>query len=326
MSEIVLDINNLRVYFDTPEGIVKAVDGIDLEIKKGEKLALVGESGCGKSVTAKSILKLLRVPPALISADKMIFLDKNLIEISNKEMTSIRGKEISMIFQEPMTSLNPVYSIKMQLSEMYKIHTNLSKKEIENRCIEILDKVGIPDSKSKLESYPHNLSGGLRQRVIIAMALAIKPKLVIADEPTTALDVTIQAQILQLLRDLTTEMGMSTLLITHDFGVVSEMADKVAVMYSGKIVEEAKIDDIFEKPLHPYTNALIGSIPGLVTKRGDKLKTIKGMVPNPLKLPLGCNFASRCEYAKDKCLRIEPKIEVMGNRKVACHFWREIYE
>lgn len=324
--EKVLEIKNLKVHFDTPEGLVKAVDGISFSINKGESLALVGESGCGKSVTAKSILKLLKSPPAIITADKMNFQNEDLLNKSKKEMREIRGKEISMIFQEPMTSLNPVYSIARQLGEMYRIHTDMSKNDIHKECVEILKKVGIADAESKLKAFPHNLSGGLRQRVMIAMALSVKPTLIIADEPTTALDVTIQAQILDLLNELTSEFGMSTLLITHDFGVVSEMADRVAVMYAGKIVEEAKIDEIFKKALHPYTNALIGSIPGIVSKRGDKLRTIKGMVPNPLKLPEGCNFSSRCEYAREKCFQKDPPLEGFNDRRVACHYWEEIYE
>ncbi|HHY17218.1 MAG TPA: ABC transporter ATP-binding protein, partial [Firmicutes bacterium] len=257
--ETVLEVEDLHVHFNTPEGVVRAVDGISFDIEKGETLCLVGESGCGKTVTSTAIIGLLPKYRAKVFAEKMSFEGRDLLGLSSEQLRQIRGKEISMIFQEPMTSLNPVYTVGMQLAEVFKTHTNLSSQEIWNECVNIIDKVGIPSPEEKLRAYPHQLSGGLRQRSMIAMALASKPKLLIADEPTTALDVTIQAQILELLQGMRDELSMSILLITHDFGVVSEVADNVAVMYAGKIVEKSPLKALLEDPLHPYTRALLSS-------------------------------------------------------------------
>ncbi len=319
-DESVLEVEDLHVHFNTPEGVVRAVDGISFDIKKGETLCLVGESGCGKTVTSTSIIGLLPRDRANIYAKKMSFQGRELLGLSSEELRQIRGKEISMIFQEPMTSLNPVYTVGMQLAEVFRTHTNLSHEEIQHECVSIMGQVGIPSPEEKLRAYPHQLSGGLRQRSMIAMALASRPNLLIADEPTTALDVTIQAQILDLLRNMRKELSMSILMITHDFGVVSEMADNVAVMYAGKIVEKSTLKSLLEKPLHPYTKALLSSIPGYQNQKQARLETIKGMVPNPLRFPKGCRFHPRCEYAQEKCTIEEPEYVDIDGRKVAC--WR----
>lgn len=318
--ETVLEVEDLHVHFNTPEGVVRAVDGISFDIEKGETLCLVGESGCGKTVTSTAIIGLLPKYRAKVFAEKMSFEGRDLLGLSSEQLRQIRGKEISMIFQEPMTSLNPVYTVGMQLAEVFKTHTNLSSQEIWNDCVNIIDKVGIPSPEEKLRAYPHQLSGGLRQRSMIAMALASKPKLLIADEPTTALDVTIQAQILELLQGMRDELSMSILLITHDFGVVSEVADSVAVMYAGKIVEKSPLKALLEDPLHPYTRALLSSIPGYQDQKRARLETIKGMVPNPLRFPKGCRFHPRCEFAREQCRTEEPGHVDVDGRKVAC--WR----
>lgn len=319
-----LNVSELKVSFATPEGTVPAVDGISFGVKKGRTLAIVGESGCGKTVTALALLRLLKMPPATIEAEEITLDGEDILNLNPNQVRRIRGKEISMIFQEPMTSLNPVFRISKQMREVYTTHTNMGKKEIDEACIESLRKVGIPDPEKKFVSYPHELSGGLRQRVMIAMALSSEPKLLIADEPTTALDVTVQAQILMLLRQMNASLGMSTLLITHDFGVVADIADDVAVMYAGKIVEAGTLDTILYTPKHPYTKALIDSIPGLQTRRGDRLKTIGGMVPNLLRLPLGCRFAPRCAYADELCRQKQPAPEEVNDRTIACFKWREL--
>lgn len=319
-----LEVRDLYVQFATPEGIVPAVDGIDFDIKKGRTLAIVGESGCGKTVTALSLLKLLKSPPAKITADSIKLDGLDIYNLSPNEIRKIRGKDISMIFQEPMTSLNPVFRISKQMNEVYKTHTNLNNKQIQEACIEALRTVGVPEPEKKYVAYPHELSGGLRQRVMIAMALSSKPKLLIADEPTTALDVTVQAQILMLLRRMCQNSGMSVLLITHDFGVVADLAEDVVVMYAGKIVEFGPLNTVLYSPKHPYTKALINSIPGLRVKRGGRLNSITGMVPNLLRLPEGCRFAPRCSQANEKCTRLQPEIEQISDQGVACFRWREL--
>lgn len=319
-----LEVRNLKVQFTTPEGIVLAVDGITFDIKKGRTLAIVGESGCGKTVTALSLLKLLKTPPASISADSILLDGSDIHNLSPNQIRKIRGRDISMIFQEPMTSLNPVFRISEQMSEVYKTHTNLNNQQIREACIESLRNVGVPEPEKKFVSYPHELSGGLRQRVMIAMALSSKPKLLIADEPTTALDVTVQAQLLMLLRRMCQNSGMSVLLITHDFGVVADLAEDVVVMYAGKIVEFGPLNTVLYSPKHPYTRALINSIPGLHVKRGGRLNSITGMVPNLLRLPEGCRFAPRCSYANEKCLRYQPEMEQISEQGVACFKWREL--
>ena len=318
INENYLEVENLRTYFNTPEGIVKSVDGVSFSIKKGETLALVGESGCGKTVTSLSLIRLLP-DTADIKADLFMLDGKEIKELSKSEARSIRGSKISMIFQEPMTSLNPVYKIERQLGEVFTLHNpSLTKEQVKELSIEILKKVGIPNPAERLKVYPHQLSGGLRQRVMIAISLAANPQMLIADEPTTALDVTIQAQILDLLRSLQKDMKMSILMITHDLGVVSQIADRVAVMYAGKIIEEGNLNDIFTDPWHPYTKLLILSIPGIKVTRGGRLEAIVGTVPNPLNFPKGCRFSPRCPYAMDICRQKEPEQYVNGSRKVSC--------
>lgn len=318
----IIEVENLKTYFYTTEGVVKSVDGVSFSIEKGKTMALVGESGCGKTQTSLSLIRLL-APTAKVSADHLIVDGKETKDYTKEQARKIRGKDISVIFQEPMTSLNPVYRIKRQLEEMIKLHQpELSKEQVYEKAIDILTKVGIPEPEERIRVFPHQLSGGLRQRVMIAIALASKPKLLIADEPTTALDVTIQAQIIELLKQIQKEMQMSILLITHDFGVVSQMADRVSVMYAGKIVEEGAMKDVFENPWHPYTKLLIMSIPGIKIKRGERLETIEGAVPNPLNFPPGCRFYPRCPYAEERCKKEEPPEFRCGDRMTRC-FRRE---
>lgn len=317
-KENIIEVQNLKTYFHTPEGIVKSVDGVSFSIEKGKTMALVGESGCGKTQTSLSLIRLL-APTAKVSADKIEINGKEMKDYTKDQARGIRGKDISMIFQEPMTSLNPVYRVKRQLEEMIRLHQpELSKQDTYQRALNILTRVGIPEPQERIRVFPHQLSGGLRQRVMIAIALASNPRLLIADEPTTALDVTIQAQIIELLKEIQKEMEMSILLITHDFGVVSQMADTVSVMYAGKIVEQGSMKDIFEDPWHPYTRLLIMSIPGIKVKRGGRLETIEGAVPNPMNFPPGCRFYPRCPYAEERCMREEPVPEVIGGRMVRC--------
>ena len=313
-----LEVKNLRTWFHTPEGVVKAVDGISFSVGQGETLALVGESGCGKTITSLSLIRLLP-ETAELQADSIILNGRDVTNIDKNQARKLRGSEISMIFQEPMTSLNPVYRIDKQLGEVFRLHNpGISKEEVKKRSIDILKKTGVPNPEERLKVYPHQLSGGLRQRVMIAISLASNPKMVIADEPTTALDVTIQAQILDLLKQLQKDMNMSILLITHDFGVVSQIASRVAVMYAGKIVEEGGMEEVFADPWHPYTKLLILSIPGIKVTRGNRLESIKGTVPNPLRFPSGCRFAPRCPYATERCSREEPPEYAEGRRKVRC--------
>ena len=317
-KENIIEVQNLKTYFHTPEGIVKSVDGVSFSIEKGKTMALVGESGCGKTQTSLSLNRLI-APTAKVSADKIEINGKETKDYTPDQARGIRGKDISMIFQEPMTSLNPVYRVKRQLEEMIRLHQpELSKQDTYQRALNILTRVGIPEPQERIRVFPHQLSGGLRQRVMIAIALASNPRLLIADEPTTALDVTIQAQIIELLKEIQKEMEMSILLITHDFGVVSQMADTVSVMYAGKIVEQGSMKDIFEDPWHPYTRLLIMSIPGIKVKRGGRLETIEGAVPNPMNFPPGCRFYPRCPYAEERCMREEPVPEVIGGRMVRC--------
>ena len=317
-KENIIEVQNLKTYFHTPEGIVKSVDGVSFSIEKGKTMALVGESGCGKTQTSLSLIRLL-APTAKVSADKIEINGKETKDYTKDQARGIRGKDISMIFQEPMTSLNPVYRVKRQLEEMIRLHQpELSKQDTYQRALNILTRVGIPEPQERIRVFTHQLSGGLRQRVMIAIALASNPRLLIADEPTTALDVTIQAQIIELLKEIQKEMEMSILLITHDFGVVSQMADTVSVMYAGKIVEQGSMKDIFEDPWHPYTRLLIMSIPGIKVKRGGRLETIEGAVPNPMNFPPGCRFYPRCPYAEERCMREEPVPEVIGGRMVRC--------
>lgn len=317
-----LEINDLHTFFKTKKGTVKAVNGVSYSVEPGKTLGVVGESGSGKSVSAMSILKLLD-GNGYIDSGEIIFDGKNLADVTVKEMCNIRGNDISVIFQEPMTSLNPIFTIERQLSEPFIIHQGMSKKEAAAKCVEMLKDVRIPNPEAVAKQYPHQLSGGMRQRVMIAMALACQPKLLIADEPTTALDVTIQAQILKLMNELKHEKGTSILFITHDLGVINEMADDVAVMYCGQVVEMAPVYSIFgdNKFLHPYTEGLLYSIPRLDTPTGVRLDAIPGAVPHPLDLPKGCKFAPRCKYATDKCREVEPElVEVEAGHTVRCHY------
>ena len=318
-----LEVKNLHTYFKTKKGIVKAVNDVTYSLDAGKTLGIVGESGSGKSVSAMSIIKLLD-GNGYIDSGEIIFDGKNLADVSIKDMCKIRGNEISVIFQEPMTSLNPVYTIEKQLNEVYLTHQKISKEEASKKSLEMLNAVKIPNAKSIMKQYPHQLSGGMRQRVMIAMALACEPSLLIADEPTTALDVTIQAQILHLMNELKREKGTSILFITHDLGVINEMADSVAVMYCGQVVEMCDAHTIFARDneySHPYTEGLMTSIPRLDTPVGTRLDAIPGSVPHPLDLPKGCKFAPRCKYATAKCMEEEPKLEeVEGNHSVRCFY------
>lgn len=324
-TDILLEVKNLMTHFYTDDGVVKAVDGIDFSVYKGEILGLVGESGCGKSVSSLSIMNLVD-EPGKIENGKVIFESIDLLRLNEKELVDIRGNRISMIFQQPQTSLNPVFTIGEQIMEVFQIHNKAKKDEMRQKTIQMLRTVGIPDPDIKLDAYPHEMSGGQAQRVMIAMALALQPRLLIADEPTTALDVTIQAQILDLLRGIRGKMGTSIILITHDLGVIAEMVDRVAVMYAGKIIEQADVTYLFMNPLHPYTNGLMASVPilGQVKK---ELDTITGTVPNLIDLPPGCRFAPRCEkrlqYGLDICKLVEPDlIECVNGHLVRCWLYQ----
>jgi oligopeptide/dipeptide ABC transporter ATP-binding protein len=321
MTEALLEIRNLHTYFRTDEGLAKAVNGVDLIVPKGQTLGLVGESGCGKSVTALSIIRLIPDPPGRIVGGEIIFEGLDLLTLTEPKMRAVRGNTIAMIFQEPMTALNPVYKIGSQMAEVIQLHQKVGKTAAMDRALEMLNKVGIPDPERRLNEYPHEISGGMRQRVLIAMALSSHPKLVIADEPTTALDVTIQAQILDLIDTLKDEMGTSNLLITHDLGVISEMAQWVAVMYAGKVVEYASAEGLFDRPLHPYTVGLMESIPHIdqPVSPDKMLKTIPGMVPSLFEVLEGCSFQDRCTHVFDRCRREEPLlIDVDSGHLVRC--------
>lgn len=320
VADELLSIKNLKTHFYTEKGIVPAVDGVDITVQRGKVIGLVGESGCGKSITALSILRLVETPPGRIVDGEINFDGRSVLNFTKQEMCKLRGNEISMIFQEPMTSLNPVITIGKQVAEAIRLHQNLNAAEAKKVVLDMLDMVGIPEPERRYKSYPHQLSGGLRQRVMIAMALCCRPKLLIADEPTTALDVTIEAQILKLMKDLQKQINTSIIMITHNLGVVAEICDDVYVMYAGKIMETAGVYELFERPLHPYTNGLMNSIPKLGNSKEDtRLYSIKGMVPNLLYLPKGCRFSPRCEEAMDICREKEPELyEAGGNRYVRC--------
>ncbi|MEP6742422.1 MAG: ABC transporter ATP-binding protein [bacterium] len=316
-----LEVNNLQTHFPTRAGLVRAVDGVSFHIDRGELLGLVGESGCGKSITALSIMRLI-APPGKIVGGEIIFDGRNLLKMSDREMRDIRGDDIAMIFQDPMTSLNPVFTVGEQIAEALRLHRNLSRKAARAGAIEAMSEVSIPDPARRIDDYPHQLSGGMRQRVMIAMALACDPKLLIADEPTTALDVTIQAQILELLNELRKNRELAVLLITHDLGVVAEVADRVAVMYTGRIVEESPVEELFARPRHPYTEGLLRSVPKLTSAtaaKAERLETIEGTVPSPTDLPPGCHFAPRCPYRMPRCTTEEiPLYDLAGEVKVRC--------
>jgi oligopeptide/dipeptide ABC transporter ATP-binding protein len=314
--QTLLQLQDIRTYFPTQDGIVKAVDGVSLSIRHGETLGVVGESGCGKSITALSIMRLIERPGRVVSGSIRLG-DRDLLALSDDEMRDVRGKTIAMIFQEPMTSLNPVFTCGSQIAEAVALHEGVSGREAAARAVEMLAQVGIPDPKRRADEYPHQLSGGMRQRVMIAMALSANPELLIADEPTTALDVTIQAQILELMKALRERNRMAILLITHDLGVIAEMADDVVVMYAGKVVEASDVITVFEQPHHPYSKGLLASIPRLGQKR-QRLEVIKGVVPNPLNLPTGCLFKRRCPYAMPVCDTPPPFQEVAPGHVSRC--------
>jgi peptide/nickel transport system ATP-binding protein len=320
-AQNLLEIRNLKTYFDVRGGVLKAVDDVSFTIEAGETLGLVGESGCGKTVTANSIMRLVPIPPGRIAGGEILFEGIDILKLPASEMRKVRGSKISMIFQEPMTSLNPVFTAGDQVAEVISLHERLSQREIQDRVIEAFRLVRIPAPESRIKEYPHQMSGGMRQRVIIAMALACNPKLMIADEPSTALDVTIQAQILDLMNRLKEETGASILFITHDLGVIAEMAQRVAVMYAGKIMEGADVDTLFSEPKHPYTIGLMNSIPILgIGKKEKRLSTIPGVVPSLFKLPQGCLFHERCSVAYTECGQWEPPMIDLGNDHIVrCH-------
>ena len=319
-----LDVKNLQTHFGTPDGVVRAVEGLSFHIDAGETVAIVGESGCGKSVTSMSILRLINTPPGKI-AGRIEFQGRNLLDLTDADMRKLRGNDISMIFQEPMTSLNPVLTVGRQIGETLRLHQGMDKNQAMKRSVEMLELVGISAAPRRVKEYPHQLSGGMRQRVMIAMALACNPKLLIADEPTTALDVTIQAQILDLMRDLKTRLGSAIMLITHDLGVVAEMAQRVVVMYAGRKVEEAPVKEIFGRPLHPYTRGLLGAVPKLGSSLSEngrsKLAEIPGLVPSLRQRIVGCPFAGRCPMVTDHCRTVAPAVEPKApEHLVACHY------
>jgi oligopeptide/dipeptide ABC transporter ATP-binding protein len=316
-----LEVKDLRTHFQTRAGLVRAVDGVSFYLDRGELLGLVGESGCGKSMTALSVMRLI-APPGKIVSGEVLFDGTDLLRLSDAEMRQMRGDDIAMIFQDPMTSLNPVYTVGEQIAEALRLHRKMSRKEARQATIEAMREVAIPDPARRINDYPHQLSGGMRQRVMIAMALACNPKLLIADEPTTALDVTIQAQILELLDKLRKQRDLAVLLITHDLGVVAEVADRVAVMYTGRIVEESPVEELFARPKHPYTEGLLRSVPKLTTEevvKKERLETIEGVVPSPTELPPGCHFAPRCPHRMPRCTEHDiPLYQLDGGVQVRC--------
>ena len=319
-SEILLEVKNLKTQFFTEDGVVKAVDDVSFKIRRGEVLGLVGESGCGKTVTSLSVLRLVPDPPGKVVSGEVFFNGEDLLEKSEKEMRNIRGNEISMIFQDPISSLNPVFTVENQILENIELHQDLTHEEALQKGIEVLKLVGIPEAERRITDYPHHFSGGMRQRVMIAMALSCNPALIIADEPTTALDVTIQAQVLDLMKDLREDLNMAILYITHNLGVIAEMADRIAIMYAGNIVEEGSCVTIFKNPHHPYTKALLSSIPRM-DKKLDRLGVIKGVVPNLINPPSGCRFHPRCPLATEKCSReVPPYVETEPDHLVFCHY------
>jgi len=319
-----LAVENLHTVFRTDDGVVKAVNGVSFEVREGETLGIVGESGCGKSVTAFSIMRLIPSPPGKIVEGAVRLRGRDLLGISDNEMRLLRGNQISMIFQEPMTALNPVYTVGDQIMEAVRLHQKVGRREARKRAVEMLEHVGIPSPEQRVGEYPHQLSGGMRQRVMIAMALSCNPSILIADEPTTALDVTIQAQILDLLKKLQREMGMAIILITHDLGVIAETADNVAVMYAGRVVEQAPVNELFANPQHPYTIGLLESIPK-AHERKERLAVIPGTVPPPTAFPQGCAFHPRCPFIVDECRREIPPLESSTrDHLVRCHRWRDV--
>ncbi|ABV33214.1 MULTISPECIES: ABC transporter ATP-binding protein [Pseudothermotoga] len=325
MNEPILTVKNLKTYFYTEDGVVKAVDGVDFEVYQGETLGIVGESGCGKSVTSLSVLRILDEKGKIVDGS-IIFNGIDLTKIPEEQMRKIRGKDIAMIFQEPMVALNPVFTVGEQIVEAIVLHQKVDETTAKKMAVDLLRKVGIPEPEKRVDEYPHELSGGMRQRAMIAMALSCRPKILIADEPTTALDVTIQAQIMDLMKQLQKEYGMAIVLITHDMGVIAENANRVAVMYAGKVVEYAEVKTLFGDPKHPYTWGLLHAIPRLDIEQ-TRLYNIPGVVPNPLKFPSGCKFNPRCEFKEEKCTKEEPElVEVAKGHLVRCFFWHKVEE
>ena len=323
--EPLLDVKNLKTQFFTQDGVVRAVDDVSFDIMPGETLGIVGESGCGKSITAMSIMRLIPSPPGKIVQGEILFKGEDIITMSDEEIRNIRGNEIAMIFQDPMTSLNPVLSINRQLGETLELHMGMNKSQARRRAVELLEMVGIPEAEDRVNQYPHQFSGGMRQRVMIAMALSCNPSLLIADEPTTALDVTIQAQILDLMQTLQAEHNTAVMLITHDLGVVAGMSDRINVMYAGHVVETATAEELFENPRHPYTVGLLNSIPRLDSEIKGKLDPIRGLPPDLIDLPDLCPFVPRCDYAREKCEQQNPPLlDVNGAHRSACWFWEEV--
>ncbi|MGA4851099.1 ABC transporter ATP-binding protein [Streptomyces sp. G5(2025)] len=325
-----LEVRDLHVEFHTRDGVVRAVNGVNYTVSAGETLAVLGESGSGKSVTAQAIMGILDMPPGKIPQGEILFRGQDMLKMSGEERRKIRGRKIAMIFQDALSSLNPVLSVGYQLSEMFRVHEGMGRKEAKAKAIELMDKVKIPAAKERVNDYPHQFSGGMRQRIMIAMALALDPDLIIADEPTTALDVTVQAQVMDLLAELQREYNMGLILITHDLGVVADVADKIAVMYAGRIVETAPVHELYKRPAHPYTRGLLDSIPRL-DQKGQELYAIKGLPPNLLKIPGGCAFNPRCPKAQDICRTEVPALvpvteqdgASLPGRRSACHFWKE---
>ncbi|MCD9142609.1 ABC transporter ATP-binding protein [Streptomyces albireticuli] len=325
-----LQVRDLHVEFHTRDGVAKAVNGVNYSVNAGETLAVLGESGSGKSVTAQAIMGILDMPPGRIPQGEILFRGQDMLKMSAEERRKLRGSKIAMIFQDALSSLNPVLSVGYQLGEMYRVHQGLSKKEAKAKAVELMDRVRIPAAKERVDDYPHQFSGGMRQRIMIAMALALEPDLIIADEPTTALDVTVQAQVMDLLAELQREYNMGLILITHDLGVVADVADKIAVMYAGRIVETAPVDELYQRPAHPYTRGLLDSIPRL-DQKGQELYAIKGLPPNLLNIPSGCAFNPRCPKAQDICRTETPALAPvterdgapLAGRGSACHFWKE---
>ncbi|HQZ95379.1 MAG TPA: ABC transporter ATP-binding protein [Pyrinomonadaceae bacterium] len=326
-GENILTVDGLKTYFSTEDGVVKAVDGISFELKKGETLGIVGESGSGKSVTNLSIMRLIQEPPGKIAGGRVIFDGVDVLQLPMDAVRKLRGKRIAMIFQDPMTSLNPFMKISRQLMEVTELHLGHTKQQAREHAIKMLKMVGISDAESRMDSYPHEFSGGMRQRVMIAMGLSCDPELLIADEPTTALDVTIQAQILELIKDLRTRMGTSVILITHDLGVVAGMTDKIIVMYAGKVFEQAPTLELFDRPANPYTKGLLRSVPDPLHEHGEPLYQIPGLPPDVANLPPGCPFAERCDRAQDICRsEFPPFVEINVNHRSLCHFAKEVFE
>ncbi|MEU6721439.1 ABC transporter ATP-binding protein [Nonomuraea sp. NPDC046802] len=321
-----LAVEELHVEFRTRAGIVRAVNGVSYTVNPGETLAVLGESGSGKSVTAQAIMGILDMPPAVIPKGQIRFKGTDLLKLSEEARTQVRGQRIAMIFQDALSALNPVFTVGWQISEMFRVHRGMSKADAMKKAVELMDRVRIPAAKQRINDYPHQFSGGMRQRIMIAMSIALDPEVLIADEPTTALDVTVQAQIMELLAELQRESQMGLILITHDLGVVADVADKIAVMYAGRIVENAPVHDIYKGPAHPYTKGLLESIPR-VDLKGHDLYAIKGLPPNLLDLPTGCSFHPRCPYRQDDCVTdVPPLHEISGTRNSACHYWREVLD